>query len=135
MSSLCKEYVSSSQTLNAAVFGSYLEANPCASFVAFLTYKEQRGVQIPLDLDEQGRLFYEMTGTEAGMHNLAKTWEAVVQEEAENIKSRCATRDLDILIILDSSGSVGFPDWEEQNYILMDHWLPVINPTPSCENE
>ena len=120
----CDEEIDKSILDNTESLGAYLDSNPCASATALLTYFIIMDIEIPRDPTLQFQLIEQIRGN--GMIDLSE----VLESELIEIQDRCVTQDLDIVFVVDSSGSIGPTSWANATEQIATDWVEeVIRPT------
>lgn len=67
----------------------------------------------------------------------AKPFDQELEEELMVIQETCALADIDFEFVLDSSGSIGSPNWEKTTDLIAKYWIEdAIRPSgsPQCGN-
>ena len=77
-----------------------MDSNPCASATALITYLIILDIEIPRDPSEQEEVLSQIS-----IQKIID-FQEVLQTEIIEIQDKCKTQDLDIIFILDSSGSI-----------------------------
>merc|ERR1711962_539993 len=121
----CGEHIDGKTVLSDVIaLGTFLDSNPCASATALMTYLIIEDITLPRDPAQQEKILEALSIDEI------VNFEDVLHDELHEIGQKCSTHDLDIIFVLDSSGSVTIEKWTEAMNILADKWiLTAIKPS------
>ena len=114
----CDEVVDVDTVLkDSSTFGFYLDSNPCASATALLTYLIIGEFEIPRDPAAQEEMISRISTQQI------INFHEVLQSEIISIQDKCKTQDLDIVFVLDASGSITQAKWDEATDIIATDWI------------
>ena len=65
---------------------------------------------MPTSVDQQAEIARQNNKVFDG--NIVIPWETIKEEEQSRMTNRCGTSDIDFIFLLDTSGSVGYVNWE-----------------------
>lgn len=97
-----------------------LNNRPCYSAAALMTILAIKGEDIPRDAAEQELLLNNITESQL------ISFKKILADEIKATQQRCATTDLDIEFLIDSSGSVGGRNWQAAVDSIASDWIEGV---------